>query len=179
MTTVTMDRTGAPKNLWLLCLVYCVYILNRLSHKNLGYRTPIEACFGVTPEISAILCFMFYQKVYYSVNNVAFPNTKEAVGRFVGISENKGDALTFQILIEDGEFVAIMGSSGSGKSTLLNILGILDTYDGGEYHLDQIWHDSEEIPLHVPRCKDALLQLHILCGLCLHCNEKYDGSYHT
>ena len=29
-----------------------------------------------------------------------------------------------------------MGSSGSGKSTLLNILGILDEYDSGDYHLD-------------------------------------------
>jgi putative ABC transport system ATP-binding protein len=35
-----------------------------------------------------------------------------------------------------GEFVAIMGASGSGKSTLLNILGILDDYDSGAYHLD-------------------------------------------
>jgi len=38
--------------------------------------------------------------------------------------------------IAEGEFVAIMGSSGSGKSTLLNILGILDTYDTGEYLLN-------------------------------------------
>ncbi len=38
--------------------------------------------------------------------------------------------------IEAGEFASIMGSSGSGKSTLLNILGILDEYDSGEYHLN-------------------------------------------
>ena len=38
--------------------------------------------------------------------------------------------------IAKGEFVSIMGASGSGKSTLLNILGILDNYDSGEYHLD-------------------------------------------
>ena len=37
--------------------------------------------------------------------------------------------------IEEGEFAAIMGSSGSGKSTLLNIMGILDDYTIGEYHL--------------------------------------------
>ena len=37
--------------------------------------------------------------------------------------------------IDEGEFVSIMGASGSGKSTLLNILGILDNYDSGEYHL--------------------------------------------
>lgn len=38
--------------------------------------------------------------------------------------------------IKEGEFVSIMGSSGSGKSTMLNILGILDNYDEGEYHLN-------------------------------------------
>jgi len=38
--------------------------------------------------------------------------------------------------IAHGEFVSIMGSSGSGKSTLLNILGILDEYNEGTYHLD-------------------------------------------
>lgn len=40
--------------------------------------------------------------------------------------------------IERGELVSIMGASGSGKSTLLNILGILDNYDTGEYHLDGV-----------------------------------------
>lgn len=40
--------------------------------------------------------------------------------------------------IDSGELVSIMGASGSGKSTMLNILGILDSYDSGEYVLDGI-----------------------------------------
>jgi putative ABC transport system ATP-binding protein len=38
--------------------------------------------------------------------------------------------------VREGELVSVMGSSGSGKSTLLNIIGILDSYDSGEYRLN-------------------------------------------
>lgn len=40
--------------------------------------------------------------------------------------------------VEEGEFVAIMGTSGSGKSTFMNMLGTLDKPNSGSYHLDGI-----------------------------------------
>lgn len=40
--------------------------------------------------------------------------------------------------IEDGEFVAIMGTSGSGKSTFMNMIGCLDKPTSGSYFLDGI-----------------------------------------
>ena len=52
------------------------------------------------------------------------------------------------LVIRDGEFMAIMGPSGSGKSTLMNIVGCLDRPTAGIYELDGI---------NVSRLKDAQL----------------------
>lgn len=50
------------------------------------------------------------------------------------------DGVTFQI--EKGEFAVLVGPSGAGKTTVLNILGGMDTCDGGH-----VFVDSQEISL--------------------------------
>jgi putative ABC transport system ATP-binding protein len=52
-----------------------------------------------------------------------------------------GDATTLaldevSLVIEKGEFVAVMGPSGCGKSTLMNVIGLLDRPSHGQYRLD-------------------------------------------
>ena len=45
--------------------------------------------------------------MYYLDAEIPFPNSKEKAGRFVGIAENVGDALTFWVLTEDtGQLIA-------------------------------------------------------------------------
>lgn len=58
------------------------------------------------------------------------------INKYYSIAQNKLHVLKgINLHIASGELVSIMGSSGSGKSTMLNILGILDSYDSGEYRL--------------------------------------------
>ena len=61
----------------------------------------------------------------------------DAIRRDFVVGEETVHALRgVSFIINEGEFVTIMGTSGSGKSTLLNILGCLDTPTSGEYRLD-------------------------------------------
>ncbi len=61
---------------------------------------------------------------------------KDLKKRF-GIGDAEHYALDgISLVIERGEFIAIMGPSGCGKTTLLNVLGLLDSSVEGEYKLD-------------------------------------------
>lgn len=47
------------------------------------------------------------------------------------------DALrSIDMNVAEGEFVMLLGKSGCGKSTLLNIIGFMDSPDGGKYYFD-------------------------------------------
>jgi ABC-type lipoprotein export system ATPase subunit len=49
------------------------------------------------------------------------------------------------LLVDEGEFISVMGPSGSGKSTLLNVIGMLDEPNEGEYYfMGEAVHNLKE-----------------------------------
>ena len=58
-----MDRSGCPNFLWLRAAIFVSMLLNVIAHKQLHWRTPTEACFGYTPDISPFLRYEFYEPV--------------------------------------------------------------------------------------------------------------------
>ncbi|MBE3583512.1 MAG: ABC transporter ATP-binding protein [Limnochordaceae bacterium] len=63
----------------------------------------------------------------------------EKISRQYVVGGNVVQALEeVDLVIKEGEFLAIMGPSGSGKSTLMHILGCLDRPTSGRYVLDGV-----------------------------------------
>src|SRR5512137_399541 len=98
--------SGAPPELWLQALMYMCYSQNHTAILSLGNRTPTEWLLGYTPDITVLLQFQFWEPVYYAKYDAKFPaDNTEMLGRFVGIAENVGNAMTFKILTEEGKII--------------------------------------------------------------------------
>lgn len=61
----------------------------------------------------------------------------ERISKIYSMGETRIHALDgVDLVIEPGEYCAIMGTSGSGKSTMMNVIGCLDRPTTGAYYLD-------------------------------------------
>ena len=77
--------------------MYATYSI--ISCHSLNGQIPISKLYCVTPDISIIMIYTFYQSVYYTFHNQSFPSTSEEKHAFwVGIGEHVGDAITHKLL---------------------------------------------------------------------------------
>ena len=82
--------------------------MNRLATPALNWETPIQRVFGQKPDISSLLQFRWFEPVYYldEHHHHSYPSkSPEKKGRWVGVAETKGDALTYWILTDDTDQV--------------------------------------------------------------------------
>ena len=101
-TYTIMNRSGAPADCWLLCMIHASYILNHLSCEALGGNVPLGMLYGVSPDISILLLYTFFQPVFYATHNQSYPSaSEERADRWVGFAEHVGDALTHKLLDDD------------------------------------------------------------------------------
>jgi hypothetical protein len=96
-----LDRSGAPAYTWLLCLMFVCFLLDNTWCQAVD-DIPICMYTSSTNDISPLLCFHFWEPVYYKLDDSDFPSdSREKRGHFVGISESVGHAMTFKILTDD------------------------------------------------------------------------------
>jgi hypothetical protein len=132
LSTAMMDRTGTPHKYWLLALLFVIYLLNHVSVASLGNKTPLEVAEGQVVDSPALLAHHWNKPIYYSKDNT-FPSTNgEGFGRWVGVAEHQGDALTYLILTDDTKQVIARSAVRSAKPGKNPNLRVTLSPDGGE-----------------------------------------------
>ena len=120
-TNAVMNRSGAPANCWLLCLIYVCYLLNHIACSALDGKISLLALTGITPDISIILLFTFYQPVFYATYDHHFPSeSEERADYWVGFGEHCGDAMTHKILDHDTQKIIYRSAVRPNKSSTPN-----------------------------------------------------------
>ena len=78
--------------------------MNRTARQSLNWRTPYEALYGQTPDVSIMLTFVFWELCYirnYQAGSKNFPSeSNEIPVRVVGFSESVGHSITYKVYNE-------------------------------------------------------------------------------
>ena len=116
-----LNTTGAPPEIWLLALQHVTRTLNHLANKSIDWKTPIQVLSGSKPDITSIIIYKFWEKVYYKRINPVFPSdSNEMLGRFVGVSDTVGHALTYKILSKENKILFRSRIRSAENTTIKN-----------------------------------------------------------
>ena len=142
-----LNWSDAPPEAWYLVFEYVAFIMNRTAKEKLGWRTPVEALTGNTPDVSILLHFTFWEPVFiknYDGSGKCFPSeSNEIIVRFVGFSETVGHSMTFKVFNESTKQVLY-------RSCLRKINKAVDILNVPHYNpgtpAEQGDPDDEDIP---------------------------------
>ncbi|QXE23654.1 ABC transporter related protein [Richelia sinica FACHB-800] len=151
-----------------------LFYLSRAYHsrhqiREIRYDVDISITIG---KLFVTYCFDYQYLTGFDMNS---PSTKEIIRlenifKIYGNGETEIQALNnVNLVIEEGEYCAIMGPSGSGKSTAMNIIGCLDRPTNGHYYLDNVdvaqMNDNELAHIRNQKLGFVFQQFHLLTQL--------------
>jgi hypothetical protein len=102
-----MMRTKTPMVLWDYCATYVAEIMCMTANDLyvLHGRTPHEVVTGITPDITELAEFGWYEPVFY-YEDLPFPQPKRSIARWLGIAHRVGQALCYWLLTSTGQVIA-------------------------------------------------------------------------
>ena len=122
------------------------YILNHIACAAQDDKIPFFALTGITPDISIILLFTYYQPVFYAAYDQHCPSgSEETAGYWVGFGEHCGDAMTHNLLDHETQKLIYRSavrpkkSSIPNKGRFLHLLTLLKI----KFPLDHHWYPQK------------------------------------
>ena len=108
-STRKLLKRNVLKKLWDHCLELESRICSAttLPRFDLDHQTPESKMHGMSADISDICEFEFYEWVMFNDSQATLPETKFHVGRWLGPAVDVGSALTYKILISNGQVVQL------------------------------------------------------------------------
>jgi hypothetical protein len=111
-----MNRTGCYTSCWFLVLTYILFVMNLTTTKSLGWSISLQLLTGNTVDISILLRFPFWHKVYAQREDATYPSTtSKQLCYMVGFADNVGHALTYKLLTVDTQKIIYHSSIRSAK----------------------------------------------------------------
>ena len=99
-----MMKSRCPKRLWDDCLELMADINSHVVHDNyeLDSQTPQATLTGLTPDISTLCEFEWYQWVKWFDHDAQLPDDQEKYARYLGPSRGVGNLMTSKLLNDKG-----------------------------------------------------------------------------
>jgi hypothetical protein len=107
LTRRALRSQSTPIEFWSYAMEWAARIRSLTAHDSLllGARTPEERITGWTPDISEFAHFSWSQWVWYK-DAASFPHTDIHLGKWMGVADDIGQAMTYWILTEKRTIIA-------------------------------------------------------------------------
>jgi len=107
-TRRVLRAQSAPAEFWCYAMEWAARIRSLTAHDSLllGTRTPEERITGRTPDISEFAHFSWFQWIWYRDTAMPFPQADVHLGRWIGVAQDVGQAMTYWILTRKGTVIA-------------------------------------------------------------------------